>query len=200
MLIVGIVASIRLGDFGLSVLTDADDPMNPLGYATGTGTPNWMPPEQLRFVDVHSLRPKAIKLGPWTNTWAIGAVMLRLMNHEVVPTGPAYLDPDDFAPVEGHRAKNGYSLYLLQLVRQCVQYWPGRRINLFELRRGILEMIREDGPNLARDMRTTKLPGLPDLGNFAERRLLYREAHYRPGFTLEFEQEMAARSRHNGLL
>jgi hypothetical protein len=44
-----------LGDWGLAVLTDENDALNPRSYQ-GTGTPGFFAPEQLEWVDFNTVR------------------------------------------------------------------------------------------------------------------------------------------------
>lgn len=79
------------GDLGLSILTDGNDPLNPMAYNDGSGANHWCAPEQNLFVRNATSRPVTHpkltggKLGEHTNVWAIGAIMMCLMNRELRP-------------------------------------------------------------------------------------------------------------------
>ncbi len=108
----------RVGDFGCSVMTNEDDPNNPLAYNCAWGTKGWRPPEQFHYLNKNNRRAldNPEKLGSKTNVWVslpsetclpelvevrdhtdhnntsqgIGAIILRLMNQQHKPKGPMF--------------------------------------------------------------------------------------------------------------
>jgi hypothetical protein len=74
-------------------------------------------------------------LGDASNVWAIGAVIMRLMNTDKDPQQPSYVHDvkKEMEPQLNHDAKRVYSQYLCDLVNLCVRFRTYNRIELPEL-------------------------------------------------------------------
>ena len=126
-----------LGDFGLAVITNRTDPMNPSGYNGGEGTLCFRAPEMLSFVDQETLQPMPQgQLGSHTNVWGIGATMARLMNLQTssMITGPLYMDGYERYEWLSEGTRQFYSEPLCNLVERCTYYNITARIALRQLR------------------------------------------------------------------
>lgn len=128
----------RIGDFGLAICTDEQDPDNPFAYLDA-GTPYWTPPELILLHDGRTMLPiKGPKLGEKTNVWGIGAIMSRLISREPRPNRPAFEDAMPDGPgISGDAYK--YSQELRDTIKLCCNYRPGQRVSLRELREEILK-------------------------------------------------------------
>ena len=126
-----------VGDFGLAIFTDENDPFNPSWYnAVNTGTPGYKPPEQVAMVDSNSGRIADMgKFGDASNVWGIGATIMRLMNRERDAAQPRYAEDvrGQMEPQLHESARDFYSKYLCDLVVGCVQFRTYYRTNLLEL-------------------------------------------------------------------
>lgn len=149
----------RVGDFGVSIMTDEDDPVNPTMYNDGSGTVCWRAPEQILYLDRTTLVPipeRLMQLGHATNVWGIGAIIMRLMNRQPNPAGPKYIGGKPETPNFNARGRE-YSKPLRELVEKCVQFKPEDRPNLRDVRVQILAWTRTDADNdLAEGMRSRK--------------------------------------------
>ena len=132
----------RLGDFGMAVMTDENDPNNPMAFNDGDGAHVWRAPEQLLFLDQQSLQPLPVKLGEKTNVWGIGAVMIRLMNHDADPMQPNFEDGKPYNLALEHRIRSDA---LEELVLECGRYNPAERPCLRVVKDRILENTTTDG-------------------------------------------------------
>lgn len=126
----------RLGDFGIALITSATDTLNPIAY-TGEGTPGWRGPEQLAMVDAttgQAFPPVGRLAGP-TDVWALGAIVIYMMNRELNNTmfGEGELGQ---ARVEEASAAF-YSEQIVQLVERCTIYKPADRITAVELLKAV---------------------------------------------------------------
>jgi hypothetical protein len=89
------------------------------------GTEGWFPPEQVQFVDPTTDRlADTGKLGDASNAWAIGAIIMRLMNLEKNPKQPRYVTDvrGEMEPQLNAGAKKYYSKGLCALVNECVRF------------------------------------------------------------------------------
>ncbi|KAK3724846.1 hypothetical protein LTR37_000894 [Vermiconidia calcicola] len=144
----------KIGDFGIAIMTDEGDVMNPHAYNDEEGTQSWMPPEMLPFVDgvTKDIKPVG-RLLDWTNVWGIGAIILRVMNGhpesivnpgpgQGMAKGPTYKDGTGEPQLEAD-ARDHYSWQLCDLVEQCVRFTPSDRIGVRELRRQLREHVND---------------------------------------------------------
>ncbi|KAK3713518.1 hypothetical protein LTR37_008476 [Vermiconidia calcicola] len=144
----------KIGDFGIAIMTDEGDVMNPHAYNDEEGTQSWMPPEMIPFVDgvTKDIKPVG-RLLDWTNVWGIGAIILRVMNGHPesivnpgpgkgVAKGPTYKDGTG-EPQLVADAREHYSEQLCRLVEQCVRFTPSDRIGVRELRRQLREHVND---------------------------------------------------------
>lgn len=149
-----------LGDFGMAVMTSEDDEMNPLAYNDMEGTPDWMPPEMMQFVNPTTMQAMdSWLLGEKTNVWGIGAIIIRMMMRDLTSTDqtkhPTYeKGPEDLAPDEAAAAV--YSPELVALVSRCCMHVPDERIGLHDLKAEILRRTeggQEGEDDLAQGLR-----------------------------------------------
>ena len=192
-----------VGDFGLSIFTDDRDPFNPSWYnSPGTGTPGWKPPEQVVFVKSSRRIDDTGKLGDASNVWAIGAVVMRLMNREIDPGQPHYNREvkGQMEPQLTDDARENYSKYLCDLVDECVRFRTYHRVELPNLWERIARYTGEtnaeydpdvDGTNeekveaLKHSIREQKYAEGSD-----ETRLVHGEEKYRIGMAVnDFEEQ-----------
>jgi serine/threonine protein kinase len=100
------------------------------------GTPGWYPPEQTMFVEPTSRRPTDTgKLGDASNVWAIGAIIMRVMNADRNPDQPRYESPvkGQMEPQLTVGARSFYSKYLCDLVDKCVRFRTYHQMELPDL-------------------------------------------------------------------
>ncbi|HEY1188046.1 MAG TPA: serine/threonine-protein kinase [Gemmata sp.] len=102
-------------DFGLA--RDLADQQTTRVSAPGSGTPNYMSPEQSRGLK-YADRPADI--------WSLGVILLELLTGLV----PLQTDPKDWRPSRYNRAVTGA---LDQVVLGCLQHTPARRYTAAEL-------------------------------------------------------------------
>ncbi|KAK4542809.1 hypothetical protein LTR36_006185 [Oleoguttula mirabilis] len=173
----------RIGDFGLSIITNEADILNPIAYNGDEGTPWWRTPEQCFMIDPATGRPDDVgKLLSPCNVWGLGTLIIALMNRCSACDGTEY-QTDKIEPIIDAIAEQVYSDELQRLAKRCVKYWPDERFPLRELRQEIHEHTGipsgEGSEDLASGMR---------FGQHAEDdealRLEYKEDRYKVGFTL----------------
>ena len=169
----------RVGDFGLAIITNVGDLMNPDCYNHGGGTRYCRAPEHHNYLLKKDLRPNpqmtAERLGSWTNVWGIGAIMIRLMNRDGDPSSPSFRDAMEEDSLDMSPDAARYSKELKRLVRNCVEYTPQERISLRELRKDILNATGEGpGEDLAQGMRSANHTGDDDV-----RKLFFQADEYK---------------------
>ncbi|KAK3708753.1 hypothetical protein LTR37_011274 [Vermiconidia calcicola] len=144
-----------LGDFGVAIITNDTDKMNPHAYNAMDGTFGWMPPEQVPMVDRATMRPKSVgKLSSKTNVWGIGAVIIGLMNREEELEGTSYKGGEE-QPVLKPYARKQYSKELCRLLQSCTKYWPDERPDLTTLQKRIRKSTKPGAvTDLAKGMRS----------------------------------------------
>ncbi|KAK5170931.1 uncharacterized protein LTR77_004075 [Saxophila tyrrhenica] len=131
----------RTMDFGFAVMTDKDDPENPIAYEC-QGTAGWYAPEQHHWLHHQHLykfpRPEdKMQLTQATNVWGLGAVVLRLMNQDCLPDAHLFSTPEpEHITVDPYVAPR-YSKELRDLVEHCTQYFPKDRPTLLDLKASI---------------------------------------------------------------
>ncbi|KXT16371.1 hypothetical protein AC579_5579, partial [Pseudocercospora musae] len=171
-----------LGDFGLCILTDAEnDRQNPLAYSDAQGTEGWQAPEQLPFMSTTTFEPRRVgKLLSWTNVWAVGAVVARLMDRVVDPKTPKYSKGKD-SKFEWLKksTREKYSQELQNLMKRCVEYEPGERITVRELKREILKYTSGGVEDHAKGYRNSASDEYPP-----EDMLIYGSDNYAIGMSL----------------
>ncbi|KAK4555748.1 hypothetical protein LTR86_006968 [Recurvomyces mirabilis] len=139
----------RVGDFGISLLTSATDPFNPLSYMIGEGTPNWIAPETQPLVDNATGEYADLgRIDGKANVWGIGAILGALISRETKLQGTEYEEGEDRLPkiqlpvfTDRKRSKAGRKLYstaLLDLVNACLAYRPAKRPSADQLLEEIL--------------------------------------------------------------
>lgn len=153
----------RIVDFGLAIMTNEDDPNNPIAYNDRQGAEYWRAPEQHRYVDSKTLRAiDADKLGEKTNVWGIGAIMIRLMNLDVDLYGPSFHYREPAQPELKDQMKRFSELD--DIVEWCARFAPKDRPSLRELKEMILQYTEPDTENdRARGMRTRSYDGGEEL-------------------------------------
>lgn len=154
----------RLGDFGIAIMTDENDPYNPLAYNDGMRAKFWRAPEQHLYLSPETLTPlKGDKLGEKTNVWQLGAVMVRLMSRTSDPENQTpgrgdYRDPRTRKLRVGALGKIEYSDDLINLVQDCTQPDPQERPSLRQLRDDIFWYTgSSDAGDHTDDLRSRKL-------------------------------------------
>lgn len=144
----------KLGDFGLSVRTNLDDPKNP-NRLIGVGTPIYYAPEQNRRHDPrHHLRKP---LAAHTNIWGVAATMFELLTLQNVY---AYwyhdgVDPDgslEGIPEITTNKNPEYSEELRTLIRQCLRPDPYDRPPTSEVQDRV-EAARTEFSSVGYDLR-----------------------------------------------
>ncbi|KAK3674122.1 hypothetical protein LTR78_005969 [Recurvomyces mirabilis] len=139
----------RVGDFGISLLTSANDQFNPLSYMIGEGTPNWIAPETQPLVDKATAEYADLgRIDGKANVWGIGAILGALISREAKLQGMEYEEGEDILPkiqlpvfTDKKRIKAVRKLYssaLLDLVNACLAYRPANRPSADELLQEIL--------------------------------------------------------------
>lgn len=135
----------KVADYGLCLLTNADDPCNPK-VTTGGGTPGYQPPETIRFID--PVNEKRVDdhnqiLSP-CNVWGIGAILYALMTLQSLDDAPppehqlpycTTATAPDFGPftyaVAGDVTKKwgagAYTKPLIDIVQTCLDFDPEKR-------------------------------------------------------------------------
>ncbi|KAK5121130.1 hypothetical protein LTR85_005614 [Meristemomyces frigidus] len=134
----------KLADFGLAIETWPDDPLNPTIYNAGSGTPGYLAPEQLAYMDVETREPvDEFQLLAHTNVWGIGAIMWSLAHCQML----GYEDDLDYnvdgtkeRPVGDARTAL-LSQDLLDAIQACMKFDPAERITFEALHRGIQDFI-----------------------------------------------------------
>ena len=125
--------------------------MNPTGYADGRGTPGWRAPEQ-RHHD-----PRRDRLGACTNIWAIGAVLLRLMNQHSNVGANTFGGTTPGGPVLKERGL-AYSRELRNAVLLCRNKNPEDRPSLRQLQDRIVDCTTPDTEHVDRAEGTRDQP------------------------------------------
>ncbi|KAK4555830.1 hypothetical protein LTR86_007050 [Recurvomyces mirabilis] len=146
----------KLADFGLAILTNADDPLNPRLYNRGAGTEGFLAPEQRDYVDRETRQPvDNFQLLAHTNVWGIGAIVCCLANlHDLgAQDQPSYLPTqagDDGRPrytieppEQGDEASH-LSPALRDMIDACLKFDPSLRPTFSELRSRIDTWILEN--------------------------------------------------------
>ena len=156
------------------------------------GTEGWFPPEQVQFVDPKTDRlANTGKLGDPSNVWAIGAIIMRLMNLNKIVRQPRYVTDvsGDMEPQLNVGAKKYYSDGLCALVNECVRFRTYSRIKLPDLWERIHDYTGEtdagddsdsddgDDKGLKRDIRGRKYGG----GDNEDYHFHYPEEKYKIG-------------------
>jgi serine/threonine protein kinase len=160
----------RVGDFGIAILTNREDGLNPHAYKAGACTPEYQAPEMLPLFDI-SERPPPLPepmedrqlLGP-TNIWGIGTIMTALLSRCEACYGADY-KPDtgkDIAkmqPIISLLAQKIYSKELRNLVLRCTRFAPIDRVTARDALREIMQRTAgtsSEQPDLAEGMRNMK--------------------------------------------
>ena len=134
----------KLADFGLAVLTSADDQFNPDMYL-GSGTPGYLAPEQLSFVGSASGEPvDRFKLLAHTNVWGVGSIMNALMQRIAIP--PLSYMGGELQHKTSDGANERYSAELCTLVNSCLAFDPARRPSFSDLRGMIARCVDSRSP------------------------------------------------------
>ncbi|EME83453.1 uncharacterized protein MYCFIDRAFT_196727 [Pseudocercospora fijiensis CIRAD86] len=171
-----------LGDFGLCILTHAEnDRENPLSYSDAQGTEGWQAPEQLPMMSTTTFEPRRVgKLLSWTNVWAAGAIVARLMDRVKDPSTPKYTKGKDSQFEWLKKAtRDHYSQELQNLMKRCVAYEPGERITARELKKEILKYTSGGEEDRAKEYRNTSPGTFP-----TEDQLMYEKDQYAIGLSL----------------
>lgn len=117
----------KMGDFGITVPRDYEPLPNPEEMCNA-GTKGWRPPEQQGYNDAEHRR----ELSSATNVWAIGRIMLALI--ELKPRNLPHVRYDD--ENEGHVLQSDeraalmayYGEAIYQLIEECLEPSPQDRI------------------------------------------------------------------------
>lgn len=118
--------TVKLGDFGEAFEKNRESDVDYIYYYALRGTKGFRAPEQ-HVVPVDELKP----LGWWTHVWAIGNIIISLMNLDPRPKGgdssephitPVINDPTGF-----------YSAKLTELMNHCTQVQTSYRPSLEKL-------------------------------------------------------------------
>ncbi|KAI5361921.1 Putative serine/threonine-protein kinase, active [Septoria linicola] len=149
----------KLADFGFAFETHKNDLNNPIWYWQA-GTYPYMAPEQVvqlrrdkKIVVIPESPPcePAAELQPmlaYTNIWAIGMCMLQLVSPQRIRSDEQLLYEDE-QPAEhaiAEWSKSAYSKALLDLIEECMRFWPKERITPEELLKEIkAEMVEVTG-------------------------------------------------------
>ena len=127
----------------MAIQTFDRDLRNPIDFVGEEGTDTWQAPEQLPMMHrtTYEPNPAGWLLGAHTNVWAVGGIVIALMNRASSLRGTKVSDfvKGESQPVISEDVRDRYSDQLRNLVERCTQYWPDDRIGLKEL----LEEIRE---------------------------------------------------------
>ena len=143
----------KLTDFGEAIMTNDDDPNNPMAYNNVAGADDWRAPEQMLYVNANTYQVlKAEKLGEKTNVWGLGAIMIRLMNLGRLPGEPDFEDGKP-GQLEVKEEWNG-SAALVDIVERCARFDLKDRPRLRELKSEILGHTSGSEIDLARGKRT----------------------------------------------
>lgn len=136
-----------MGDFGLAVKTTFEDNRNPLELR-GAGTRGYMAPEQRQPARAErGGRPRRdYPLLYWTNVWAVGATMYRMLTlHPVAAVLFRHNDDDQategLPPIITNKMPE-YSRELRSLIRECLRPDPLKRPTIIQMERRI-EHYRE---------------------------------------------------------
>jgi serine/threonine protein kinase len=144
----------KIGDFGISLLTNEDDPNNPALYCGDEGTNYWQPVEMTTLLDVKTAiaAPVGGQLVP-TNVWGIGTILTALMTRMQNCFGAGFNEPqkdywgaDEFEQMQPWfepLPRQHYSQELQDLVRGCECFRPEDRAGLRTFRELILARIEE---------------------------------------------------------
>ncbi|KAM3425759.1 hypothetical protein BST61_g7690 [Cercospora zeina] len=136
----------KITDFGLAVVTNPDDQVNPSLYNLGAGTQGYLPPEQLSFIDPTTREPvDDFKLLAPTNVWGVGSIILCLLERSGlnIATQPDYMPGGSWKYGVSDMARSMYSsdTDLLDMVDRCLAYNPAERPTPEELRNWIRKKI-----------------------------------------------------------
>ena len=153
-----------LGDFGRAIMTNPDDPLNPMAYRDSVCLHAWHAPEQTmaysrKYKGAKPARRKW-KLGEATNVWAIGAVMVRLINKDKTPDD---INKDGESP-QVNFTRTDASLELRGLAERCCAFDPNHRPSLLEIKDEIMRRTTGGGEDeeIARGMRDGQGDGFDD--------------------------------------
>lgn len=154
-----------LGDFGMCVLTQENDMMNPSHYADDMGTRGYMAPEQVHFISRKTQEKQLLsRLQGWTNVYGVGRLIQCLMKKTTGADGPKWdKGYEDLGEIFTAAEKLAYSQELRSLAIKCTRYTPRKRITARRLKGKILR--RTGGaaagvgkPDHAGGRRTTAAP------------------------------------------
>ncbi|KAF2207260.1 hypothetical protein CERZMDRAFT_102545 [Cercospora zeae-maydis SCOH1-5] len=139
----------KLTDFGLAVVTNPDDEMNPSLYNIGAGTQGFLPPEQVSFMDPTTMKPvDDFKLLAPTNVWGVGSIIFCLLERSGLDftTQPDYMPGGCWKYEVSETARSMYSSHtdLVDMVDRCMAYEPAERPTPEELRNWIRKKIASD--------------------------------------------------------
>jgi serine/threonine protein kinase len=127
----------KVGDFGLTVPREYEPLLNPEGMCCA-GTPGWKAPEYNPYPEDLEIYHE---LSSATDIWAIGRIMLSLMELPIKSPPPVvrYDDEDEGHVVVEARAQlvATYGDELYDLVRKCLEPTPDDRIKARDLLRAI---------------------------------------------------------------
>lgn len=138
----GGIPFLKLGDFGLAVPEDWEARQNPRGM-NEAGTWGWKAPEQCRYDDENI---PVYKLTSATNIWAIGRVMLKLL--ELTTPKPAVIKYNNadggkvFPEPLNEELMQDWDQDLARLLQSCLSPQPDDRITADQLNQAINLHIR----------------------------------------------------------
>jgi len=131
--------TIKLGDYGLAVVTSPTDARNP-GIFVDAGTPRYHAPEQV------SERGNPQRLTDKTNVYGVGITLMALMDRlNAVGVQDEWAAAQASVPQLSAQAVASYSPELVALVSDCVAYDQNARPSFSHLRASILRWTLGQG-------------------------------------------------------
>ncbi|WPB04456.1 uncharacterized protein RHO25_009102 [Cercospora beticola] len=138
----------KMADFGLSMVTNPDDEMNPSLYNLGGGTQGYLAPEQFSFINPMTNEPvDDFKLLAPANVWGVASIVLCLLERfELnIATQPDYMPGGTWQYRVSDAARSIYQdADLLDMVDRCLEYQPADRPTPEALRKWITKKIAAD--------------------------------------------------------
>lgn len=120
-----------VADFGLSIRTSTDDPLNP-SWLVGTGTSGFRAPETYTWVDRDTGNPidRNIQILSHTDIYSIGAILYCMVMRRAGLAQPLWLGngEDEDIAIEGRLDRRHiYTETLRELILDCMRFKPEKR-------------------------------------------------------------------------
>lgn len=117
-----------VADFGHAFLTSQPDERNPYWWSGSCGTVGWTPPELTPFVNPITLQSvNGFQIREKTNVWQVGAILRSLVLLQRQPPMNMWLNGVADEALYRVQGTPGYTMELLQMIDEMMQYDPANR-------------------------------------------------------------------------